>query len=1160
MKKKTIDKTSLKVLYLEDSPRDVEIIRELLTEAGYDLSMDCTEGKKEFTSILHSRTYDVILSDFKLPEFDAFGALKLVMDICPDVPFICVSGSIGEETAIELIKEGAVDYVLKDRMVRLPLAIQRALDEVRERKSRLGAEEDLRKIEQYNKIITEMTTDYVFIVDVDYQHNLKLRWISKNLVQITGRTTSDAVTSDLWKQIIHPEDVGYFFKFIEQILTTTKSGEIECRSITKFGTERWVHVFAKPETDEHNRVITIIGAVKEITERKRSEEALRKSAEQYHITFENTGTATVIIEEDATLSLVNTEFEHLSGYSKDEIEGKKKWTEFVLKEDLEYMITQHKLRRERAEAAKKQYEFRFVDRFGTIHNILLFIDVIKETKKSIASLLDITERKKVEEEFKFSNILLSTQQEVSLDGILVVDESSKILSYNQQFVKMWDIPPEVIETRSDEIVLKVTLKKLENPQRFLEKVNYLYAHKNETSRDEIVLKDGRIFERYSAPMLGADVKYYGRVWNFRDITKRKKAEEALLESMAKYRTLVTQSPDGIFIVDLSGAFLSVNKAMCDNLKYSEEEFLSLKIWDIVPQQYLPLHKNRLAAIIRGESKKDTAEYEVKGKDGIVHFIEVLSAPYYKDKEIIGFQGIARDITERKRAEEAVRQSEEKFRMVFENVFDGICIYSEDPDPYKRRLIECNERYAALAGRSREELLQLGSTQELQKTLEAKANDNRVESLAKGKAYQGSFSWIRPDGKDNIIEFVGVPITWQGKSLSIGIDRDITERKQMEEGLRQMQKLEGLGTLAGGIAHDFNNILGIILAYITSIKRFKGDTKKLELAIDTITKAVDRGKTLVQQILTFARKTETEYGAVNVNDVVMEIMTMVFETFPKILTYTQNFDKSITFINADRSQLYQALLNLCVNARDAMTRGGVLTINTRMVSGASLRNQHPDAAASSYVCIEVSDTGEGMTEEIRKRIFEPFFTTKGIGKGTGLGLSVVFGVVQTHKGFIDVESELGKGTTFRLYLPASQAIESVIEKEEETLEEIPGGTETLLVVEDEETLLLFLQTALVDKGYKVLSAKDGLTALRIYQERKNDISLVLTDLGLPSMTGLEVCQHIKAIDPHEHMILATGFLDPDMKSEFLKAGIQHFLYKPYDFKKVLKVVREVLDEK
>jgi CheY-like chemotaxis protein len=292
------------------------------------------------------------------------------------------------------------------------------------------------------------------------------------------------------------------------------------------------------------------------------------------------------------------------------------------------------------------------------------------------------------------------------------------------------------------------------------------------------------------------------------------------------------------------------------------------------------------------------------------------------------------------------------------------------------------------------------------------------------------------------------------------------------------------------------------------------------------------------------------------------MTMLFETFPKVLTFSQNFDKSIPFINADRTQLHQVLLNLCVNARDAMPSGGMLTINTRMVSVASIRKQHTDAPASSYVCIEVIDTGEGMTEEIRKHIFEPFYTTKGVGKGTGLGLAVVFGVIQSHKGFIDVESEIGTGTTFRMYLPTSKTVEAINEivVHEQTLEEMPGGNETLLIVEDEEMLMMSLQMVLVEKGYNVLTAGDGFTALKIFKEDKNNIALVLTDFGLPNITGLEVCRKIKEMNPNERIILATGYLDPDMKTKFIEEGIEHFLYKPYDLRQVLKEVREVLDKK
>ena len=563
----------------------------------------------------------------------------------------------------------------------------------------------------------------------------------------------------------------------------------------------------------------------------------------------------------------------------------------------------------------------------------------------------------------------------------------------------------------------------------MEKMDYIVTHKDESSWNEIVLKDKRIFDHHSTPMWGADKKYYGRVWHFRDITERKNMENALRESEKNYRELIDGMNETVWIIDFNGDLIDVNKTAIKTLGYSKEELISIGLFGI--------------------------DSSLKKED-----IKTLAKTMPVDE------------------------------------------------------------------------LQI------------------FETTHKAK-----------DGKIIPVEVYSSLVTYQGKKAILSIAEILPNANRRRKQLRQMQKLEGLGTLAGGIAHDFNNILGIILAYNTGIKRFKDDSKKLELATDTITKAVDRGKTIVQQILTFARKTETSFGAVNVNEVVMEIMTMIMETFPKILTYSQNFEKGISFINADRSQLYQALLNLCVNARDAMPDGGLLTINTRTVNGASLRVKHPDVTDSDYICIEVSDTGEGMTEEISKRIFEPFFTTKGIGKGTGLGLAVVFGVVQTHKGFVDVESEIGKGTTFRLYMPALKAEEPSSEKEEEeTLEEITGGTETLLVVEDEEMLMMSLQMVLVEKGYNVLPARDGMEALKVYQENKDDISLVLTDLGLPTITGLEVCQRIKKIKSNERMILATGYLDPEMKSEFLKAGIQHFLYKPYDLRKVLKSVREMLDEK
>jgi len=639
----------------------------------------------------------------------------------------------------------------------------------------------------------------------------------------------------------------------------------------------------------------------------------------------------------------------------------------------------------------------------------------------------------------------------------------------------------------------------------------------------------------------------------RDITERKNTQEVLRIKEERYRELFDNISSGVAVYKVKDngedfIFVDFNKTGEKLDGDRREDLIGKSIYEARPA----IKEYGLLEVFKRVWKTGTAEYfppklyqDARLNKWYENFVYRLPTG-----EIVALYD---DVTKSKRAEEALRESEEIFDQFLNN--SPVLVYIKDEN---HRFNKLSKSFENLFGRPTSELIGKDLYDLLPPELAKIVVEDDIKVIKEGIEVSAEERL-----NDKYFSSIKFPIHREsGKPDYLGgFSIDITERKQMEEGLRQMQKLEGLGTLAGGIAHDFNNILGIILAYISGTKRFKDDATKLDLAVNTIVKAVERGKTLVQQILTFARKTEISFGAVNVNDVVMEIMNMIFETFPKILTYSQNFDKAVPYINADRSQLYQVLLNLCVNARDAMPSGGVLTINTRMVSSMNLRNRYPDAAASSYVCIEVSDTGEGMTEETRKRIFEPFFTTKGIGKGTGLGLAVVFGVVQSHKGFIDVESEIGKGTTFRLYLPVSQITEPIsVNEKEESLEEMPGGTETLLIVEDEEMLLMSLRMVLVEKGYNVLTAGDGLKALKIYQEKKNDIALVLTDLGLPNISGLEVCRKVKEMNPNERMILATGFLDPDMKSEFLKAGLEHFLYKPYDLRKVLKEIREMLDEK
>jgi CheY-like chemotaxis protein len=288
--------------------------------------------------------------------------------------------------------------------------------------------------------------------------------------------------------------------------------------------------------------------------------------------------------------------------------------------------------------------------------------------------------------------------------------------------------------------------------------------------------------------------------------------------------------------------------------------------------------------------------------------------------------------------------------------------------------------------------------------------------------------------------------------------------------------------------------------------------------------------------------------------------MLEQTFPKTIAVKLRLDAQNDVVFADRTQIHQALLNFCVNARDAMPRGGTLSITTETLENAEVRLHFPTADKQHYVCISIEDTGTGMDEVTRSRIFEPFFTTKGKGKGTGLGLAVVYGIVNSHHGHIEVDSVIGRGTTFRVYLPALMMGEGVSTAHHEKAEEIAGGDEIVLVAEDEEMLRELLRVLLEGKGYTVLLAADGEEAVRIYSEYRETVALVVTDLGLPKLGGWEAFQKMRTMNPNVKAIVASGYLEPMLRSEIFDAGVKGFVQKPYRPDELLKRVREVLDVK
>jgi PAS domain S-box-containing protein len=431
------------------------------------------------------------------------------------------------------------------------------------------------------------------------------------------------------------------------------------------------------------------------------------------------------------------------------------------------------------------------------------------------------------------------------------------------------------------------------------------------------------------------------------------------------------------------------------------------------------------------------------------------------------------------------------------------------------------------------------------------------TVSSGKEWQGDLSRLGSDG--NVI--------WESVQVScmrnpageitnlLCMREDITARRRLEDELRQAQKMESLGTLAGGIAHDFNNLLAVMNGYADISLLHLEDGELLQKSLREIKRAVQRAGGLVRQILTFSRKAEVHFAPMDLNQLVRELVALLAETFPRTVNFGMVLQSGLPPLVADHNQLQQIVLNLCVNARDAMPAGGTITLTTTCIPANTLAR--PDAVRDQpYACLQVNDTGTGMTPEVRARIFEPFFTTKQVNQGTGLGLAVVYGIVASHHGFIEVESTPGVGSTFKIYLPVSETAEIV--NPAAAAEEFPSGTEALLVVDDEDPLRRLLQAALTRKGYRVTCACDGLEAIDFISNPDCPIDAVLLDLNMPGASGLSVLKVIKATRPSLKVMMLSGHLSAETRAEFEVLGQKDFLNKPYSLDDLGRRLRRLLD--
>ena len=521
------------------------------------------------------------------------------------------------------------------------------------------------------------------------------------------------------------------------------------------------------------------------------------------------------------------------------------------------------------------------------------------------------------------------------------------------------------------------------------------------------------------------------------------------------------------------------------------------------------------------------------------------------------RALEKDILERKRIEESLRESEHRFRATFEQAAVGIAHVDLDG-----RFLRVNDKLCEITGYSREELHRLHFIDLTVPEDRGESEKARRAMLAgTRKSYTAEKRYQRRNGEQLWVNLIVTLVRDRAgqPAYFMSVIGDITERKELEARLLRAQRLESIGTLAGGIAHDLNNILAPIMMGVELLRTsMPGDTDRR--LIDTIAVSARRGADLVRQVLSFARGVEGARVAVHLGHVVREIEALLLNTFPRDIALRRDVARDLALVSGDPTQIHQVILNLCVNARDAMPGGGDLSLVTRNVTiDEQYAAMQPEAKPGSYVLLEVTDTGCGMTPEVLSRIFEPFFTTKEPGKGTGLGLSTALGVVRNHGGFLEVKSAPGKGSTFRVFLPAQVDSAPPFPLPTSTAAPPRGRGELILLAEDEATVRDVTRATLEAFGYRVLAAEDGTQAIGLYAVNQAQVALVITDMMMPNMDGAALATALRRLDPDVPIIAVSGVDIEREAGRATAAGIAHILGKPYTADALVRKVRAVLDE-
>lgn len=895
--------------------------------------------------------------------------------------------------------------------------LRRHIDELEHEKEMCRQElEDVKEREHRLRLITDNMSELMRLTDLDGS----LLYLSPSHEYVLGYTPDERKGRSVF-EFLHPDDLQRIKEAFEKGVALAQPGSSEYRIRHKDGHYIWMEAIGKVVSDAKGTVEGTLLSSRDITMRKEMEESLRVSENLYRTIFDSTGTGMLIIEEDMTISLVNAELERMTGYTRNELEGKR-WVDFVSPSDASAMTGYHEMRRTEADTVPESYEFRFVDKAGVAKCAFATVALIPETRKTIASLHDITEKKKM--------------------------------------------------------------------------------------------------------------------------------EEALQASEEKYRLLIENVGQAIFVAQ-DGVITFANPAMMELSGFSRDTLINQPfITFIHPDDRQMVIENHLKRL-RGQELPSRYHFRVIDNSSRVLWVELSTV-------LVNWGGrpatlnFINDITERREAEEVLKESERKYREFAE--FLPQMVFELDS---KGNITFANEHAFEIFGYNKKDIERGLQALQILVPEDRKRAARNINNLLqeKGTETGNEYTAMRKDGTTLPVIIYATPIINKETPTGLrGIIIDMTERKQLESQLLEARKMEAVGTLAGGIAHDFNNILMGIQGY-ASLMLFNLESDHPHYTkLKKIESQVTSGADLTRQLLGFAQRGRYDIKTTDLNDIVGRSSAMFGRTKKELSLYTK-LQQDLWVVEVDQGQIEQMLLNLFLNAWQAMPEGGSVHVETRNVF-LNEKNVKPyNIKTGKYVRISVTDTGMGMDKATRDRIFEPFFTTKQMGRGIGLGLASAYGIARGHGGVITVKSKKEQGTTFYIYLPASQ---ETVTDSPLPAEDIVKGHETILLVDDEELVLKVTMEILQTLGYRVFVAGGGEEAIDVFRANQEEIDMVILDMIMPGIGGEETYDSLKDIKPDVKVILSSGYSIDGKAKGILDRGCNAFLQKPFNIRDLSQKVRQVLE--